>query len=392
MNPVKKNGLLQKSVRLTVSLLLLAFVLAKSHVLAADPVDGTEPPRMTNFTKLSPELQKEGWLLLFDGRTLFGWDVKAGATSGVGHVEAPRIKIKNEAICVETPHMISLTTPLFFPQGNSSEATIAISWKLNPADGADTGLAPVPRFLVGKGDGVFHPLAADVHTEKGISVAQIAIKPELCSGSLFRIDVQPGSTELFDLRVRYTGSDNVASTESRSSFWREPSETMKVADNDGMELTGKGRLESVKSYGDFLARFEYMPVVAGGEQDKGCNSGFFFRCIEGSPLNGYECQINNRPPQSDRGRFLGNDTGSIFRRVAARPLPLENNQWNRLAIMACGPTIRTWVNGVPVVCWTDERVKDENPRKGLRLVPGTIQLQGHDDWTCIRFRDFFIHE
>jgi hypothetical protein len=43
-----------------------------------------------------------------------------------------------------------------------------------------------------------------------------------------------------------------------------------------------------------------------------------------------------------------------------------------------------------VVDWTDERKPDENPRKGLRLESGAIQLQAHDRNTDVEFRDIRV--
>jgi hypothetical protein len=42
--------------------------------------------------------------------------------------------------------------------------------------------------------------------------------------------------------------------------------------------------------------------------------------------------------------------------------------------------------------WTDERQPDDNPRKGLRLAPGTIMIQGHDPTTNLSFRNIRIVE
>ena len=49
--------------------------------------------------------------------------------------------------------------------------------------------------------------------------------------------------------------------------------------------------------------------------------------------------------------------------------------------MAQADLMRTWVNGVPALIWSDERAADENPRKGRRFKRGTIQVQGHDPAT-----------
>jgi hypothetical protein len=48
--------------------------------------------------------------------------------------------------------------------------------------------------------------------------------------------------------------------------------------------------------------------------------------------------------------------------------------------------VAVWVNGYQVTDWVDQRPPDENPRKGLRLEPGTIMIQGHDAATALAFR------
>ena len=50
---------------------------------------------------------------------------------------------------------------------------------------------------------------------------------------------------------------------------------------------GRGQLESVGQYADFVLQLEC------NSHAKGLNSGVFFRCIPGEQMNGYECQIHN---------------------------------------------------------------------------------------------------
>ena len=63
-----------------------------------------------------------------------------------------------------------------------------------------------------------------------------------------------------------------------------------------------------------------------------------------------------------------------------------------MTIHADGPHMAVWVNGYQVSDWTDRRKPDPNPRKGLRLEPGTIMLQGHDPTTDLSFRNLRIAE
>ena len=159
-----------------------------------------------------------------------------------------------------------------------------------------------------------------------------------------------------------------------------------VVENGTIKLTkGSGSLEHEGTFGDFVLQLEY-------KTDKVVNSGVFFRCIPGQTMNGYECQILNNPGDNDYRNFIGTDTGGIFRRQIGRNVGPKDGEWNYLTISARGPRMATWVNGIQVTDWTDERAPHENPRNGLRVEAGTIQFQGHDAGTEIWFRNIRILE
>jgi len=159
-----------------------------------------------------------------------------------------------------------------------------------------------------------------------------------------------------------------------------------VVEEGTIKLTnGSGSLESSGKYADFVLQLEY-------KTDKVVNSGVFFRCIPGQVMNGYECQILNNPPDSDYRSYIGTDTGGLFRRQIGRNVGARDGEWNYLTISARGPRMATWVNGIQVTDWTDERTPHENPRNGLRTEAGTIQFQGHDAGTEIWFRNIRIKE
>ena len=159
-----------------------------------------------------------------------------------------------------------------------------------------------------------------------------------------------------------------------------------VVENGTIKLTGgSGSLEFDGKYADFVLQLEY-------KTDKVVNSGVFFRCIPSQTMNGYECQILNNPGDNDYRSFIGTDTGGVFRRQIGRNVGPKDGEWNYLTISARGPRVATWVNGIQVADWTDERPLHENPRNGLRTEAGTIQFQGHDAGTEIWFRNVRILE
>lgn len=146
---------------------------------------------------------------------------------------------------------------------------------------------------------------------------------------------------------------------------------------------GSGSIESADQYGDFILQLEY-------KTDKPVNSGVFFRCIPGEKMNGYECQIFNNPPDADYEKFIGTDTGGIFRRQVGRNVGAKDGVWNYLTIVAKRNEIATWVNGIQVTNLKDDRKADPNPRKGLRTQAGTIQFQGHDSSTEIWLKNIKV--
>ena len=145
-------------------------------------------------------------------------------------------------------------------------------------------------------------------------------------------------------------------------------------------LGGLGQAESAGKYGDFVMQFE---CKVNGD---GLNSGVFFRSIPGDKMNGYECQISNATEDGDITQPKDCGTGGIFRRQNARFVNASDHEWFTTTIHADGPHIATWVNGLQVADWTDTRKADPNPRRGLRLAPGTFCLQAHDPTTDLLFR------
>ncbi|MBR6436004.1 MAG: DUF1080 domain-containing protein [Thermoguttaceae bacterium] len=159
--------------------------------------------------------------------------------------------------------------------------------------------------------------------------------------------------------------------------------------NENGELTvknGNGSLETAKSYGDFNLSLD---VYVNGE---GLNSGVFSRCIPGEKMNGYECQVNFEFLDGDRTKPKDCGTGGIFRRVDARKVIGNDKEWVNVYINAVGNHFSVWVNGEQVSDWTDTRKADPNPRRGLRLDAGTIQLQGHDATSDFKFRNIVIEQ
>jgi hypothetical protein len=196
-----------------------------------------------------------------------------------------------------------------------------------------------------------------------------------------------GRVEFKNVRLRPLGTEAIFNGQDLAGWKTDLAGPAKISVTDAGEmqiLGGSGQVESEGKYDDFVLQLE---CKVNGD---GLNSGLFFRCIPGEKMNGYECQISNAYKDGDRSQPADCGTGGIYRRVNARRVVASDHEWFGVTVHADGPHIATWVNGEQVVDWTDTREPDENPRKGLRLAPGTFCLQAHDPTTDLLFRNLRV--
>lgn len=270
----------------------------------------------------------DGSVKLFDGESTFGWEIK-----GEVSVKDGKLLVGKDATATSKYPLPSGTVVVTDAAGNASKPD----------------LAPGKPFTLSAGE------------YKGVTFTPARLKP------IFNGKDLTGWSFLKD--------------EKRANSKAE------VTKDGELHLTdGPGDLQTEAKYADFVLQLE---CKTNGE---GLNSGVFFRCISGQYQNGYEMQIQNGFKENDRTKPADFGTGAIYRRVPARKVVGNDNEWMQLTLVAKGPTFATWVNGYPVVVWTDDRAKDENPRKGLRLDAGHLSLQGHDKTTDLLFRNIQLAE
>jgi hypothetical protein len=83
-------------------------------------------------------------------------------------------------------------------------------------------------------------------------------------------------------------------------------------------------------------------------------------------------------------------TGAIYRRIHALKAVAKDREWFTMTVVAEGNHLATWVDGVQVVDWYDNRPLADNARNGCKLEKGPISLQGHDPTTDLSFRNIRI--
>lgn len=352
-----------------------------------------------------------GWVRLFDGHTLFGWDMAGTAN---WRVEQGAIVVDAggpSLLCTSVPwYQFELT--LEFKAAADTNSGVFLRTPLQPEDPAtdcyEVNIAPPDNpFPLGslvareRADPPPSTPAADQWqtmrilvegaqvevTLNGMPVCEYTDPSPLPTG---RIGLQhnQGRIEFRNIRLRPAGLESLLGSElSRWTKYPQMPGEFSVTDEGWLRVQGgRTQLESRDQFDDFVLLAEYKLATAE------MNSGIFFRCIPGAEMMGYECQLSHAMQQGDPLQPADCGSGGFFRRQDARIIAGDADQWATLLLVAAGPSMAAWVNGLPVSNWFDDRQPDENPRKGLRLDAGTLMIQGHDPTTDVLLRQLKITE
>jgi len=381
----------------------MRLLLAALFLLAAAVARADEPKRNT----LTPKEVAEGWLLLFDGETTFGWRVEGEATVKDGKLV---LGCKKETRVMTTTEFAACGMAMEYTVEGDKAPKIFLAVKDIPlpvGNGWITGTLNIDSR--GEGGGIFrmarhlelsktasgdrpeaHRSAIGLHIPAGttLSVRNFKLRPER--------EVGVGLSPIFNGKD-LTGWKKYATDEKRAKT------EFSVTEDGWLHLkNGPGDLQTEGLYDDFVLQVECRT------NGKNLNSGVFFRCIPGEYQNGYEAQVHNgfdpdklkeytveeydpktnelKDTKKVKSAALDYGTGAIYRRGPARRQAAKDNEWFTMTVVAQGRHVATWVNGVQVVDWTDNRPLKDNPRNGCRLEKGCISLQGHDPTTDIDVR------
>jgi enamine deaminase RidA (YjgF/YER057c/UK114 family) len=270
-----------------------------------------------------------GWISLFDGATTFGWK-GARAQDGLLHGGVTTTHFGNCALRGE-----------FIGQG-----IVAIG-------GREIAVSKDKPLVLERIEG-----GGPIRLGEGVAVQSLAVRP---------LDLKPlfNGRDLAGWRtIERTRSANVA-----SKFWRVEGDKLRA-------IGGPGAIEYADArFGDLVLQIDVRTRAVHS------NGGVFLRSLPGQFMNGYEVQIHNRCLDCDPAKPFRYTTGGIDDRQDARRMVGRDFVAFRMTIIARGPHFATWVNGLQVADFTDDRPLHENPRQGQRLEPGALQLQAHDPAT-----------
>jgi hypothetical protein len=360
--------------------------------------------------QLSPEELDDGWILLFDGETDFGWKAASKADW----------KVADGVISVSSGEMGLLHTTSQFgdfvlkvdfrnPKGTNSGIflrTPAVPqdpakdcYELNIADETvspfPTGSFVKREKAKGSHDSsqwrTFTVRAEAGHFTVAVDGQRVLdyLDPQPVFRGFIGLQFNVGKVEFRNVKLKPLGLESVFNGRDLTGWQEFPgrASVFSVTPEGALNVkNGNGQLELQRQYADFVMQLE---IFSNG---KHLNSGIFFRSIPGEFWQGYESQIQNGYKGNDRTQPIDCGTGGFYRRQNARKVVSNDFEWFRKTLIVSGDHMATWINGYQVSDWTDTRDPNENPRNGLRLKAGTISIQGHDKTTDLSFRKLRIAE
>jgi hypothetical protein len=371
-------------------------LVVSSYAFAAEP-------------KLLPqELLNDGWITLFDGQSLYGWQPTGDAKWGIADGEI-RTRGDTPGFLLTTTEWADYELHVEFRAGGATNSGIFLRTPLEPRNPArdcyELNIAPADNpfptaSLVGRQKVEFpddsFPKADAWHTfEATLKHGQVTI---LLDGErvLENIDPSPvrighialqsreGPVAFRNIRLRPLNMQTLFNGQGFEGWSTERAERSRFEVTEEGELQvldGPGQIGTERELADFVLQLE---CKVNGD---GLNSGIFFRTLREGRWAGYESQVNNVFKDGNPTKPADFGTGGIYRRQPARRIVADDREWFTKTIVADDRHMAVWVNGYQVSDWTDERPPHENAREGFREGAGVIAIQGHDPTTNLLFRN-----
>ncbi len=351
----------------------------------------------------------EGWVLLFDGESPFGWSSRGDAvwTEGGGMIEARQggmgslattTAFANYLLRGEVWVSADAAAGVAVRAPGQASATPENSYLVRFQDGharwptgSVVGLAPgrARRATVGR----WTPFAVRAEGDR-ISVevdgrpCASARDARFQAGSVTLTYGGAGIVRFRSLRLQPLSAKPLFNGKDLQGWTVVPGHpsVYSVTREGWLNVRGgNGDIQTTSSHGDFVLQLD---VISNGDH---LNSGVFFRAIPGVFWSGYEAQVRNQWQGEERAKPVDFGTGGLYNRQPARKVVSTDRQWFTMTVVAVGMHLSTWVDGIQVTDFTDQRPVDQgNARNGARSAAGVITLQGHDPTTDLSFRSIRV--
>jgi len=352
--------------------------LSTAFLLAAWPAALAQPPA-------------EGWIVLHDGETHFGWTASGtawsagrgvlaadGGSTGSLRCNTPfadfvlRFEIRAEKSAAGALYVRAAR------DGNPKET----GWGVEFSPLASSAWVPVEIEATGAGVSVRASGRMVDHSSAPVAPAGYLI-----------LEARPGGrVEIRNMRLRLLKPDSLFNG-SDLSGWKSTGEPAKQKSGFGRLFgggkpkeakwtvaggmihgaDGPGQLESLLQFGDFILQADVR--INSKRADQRRRYAILFRGDPGQLGSGYE--VNVQPGAM----------GALMGLTTARKNLGEANQFVTLTIAAHGRHIQVWVDGIAVTDFNDVRPEGTDPKKAARSTPGVIAFYTPEDGADIDIRN-----
>ncbi|HEY6370009.1 MAG TPA: family 16 glycoside hydrolase [Candidatus Sulfotelmatobacter sp.] len=151
---------------------------------------------------------------------------------------------------------------------------------------------------------------------------------------------------------------------------------------------GEGQLESTAMYDDFVLQLAIR--VNSPKKNEHPRTGVFLRGDAGQLFSGYEVPALNEFKDENRSHPLPDSTGGLKGLQSPRKVAASDNQFFMETIATRGRHIEIWIDGYPVTDFQDTRAEGNAPQKDARTSAGTISLQSPDEKANLDFRNIQV--
>ena len=375
-------------------------ILAATLVLAGRVAAG-------EMNTLSKEEIADGWILLFDGSTTFGWETYGGAKWKVA--DGALVSDEGTGWILTTTEFTDFTLKAEFRVGDRGNSGIAFRAARGPKP-YETGFEmQIGDHMRGEPTGSIEHVAAAKPGARKASSWQSAVitaegdhltvvldgntlvdthSPKFGRGVVgFQRGEPQRKVEFRNVYLKPRAQKSLFNGKDLSGWQVVPGHRSVYSVTPAGELNvkdGSGEIQTEGQWADFCLQLD---ILSNG---KHLNSGVFFRGLPGQFWSGYESQIRNQWEGDDRTKPVDFGTGGLYGHQPARRVVPSDHEWFSKTIVAHGRHMAVWVNGYQVSDWTDPRPLNDSPRQGCRLKAGIISLQGHDPTTDLSFRNLRI--
>ena len=149
---------------------------------------------------------------------------------------------------------------------------------------------------------------------------------------------------------------------------------------------GPSELESGAAYDDFVLQIDVQADAHKSKQHP--SGGIFIRADKAAAGTGYKVQIHNEY-QGNASQPVGPGTGGLTF-VHARRIVSADDQFFKLTVAASGHHISTWINGYQTANYEDTRADGPDALIQARTLPGPIRLAADDAASSLDFRNIAV--